>query len=123
MPFGSVSYENKTDENGDRLIWLERRWLDRLKSYRCPGESYSDVILRLGREDGRAAGGELMTDTWTLTFTDANGRVGTKTYDNETAFISGVLDKLTDLRTSNVSAVLPDGTKLDGATLTAKYVK
>ena len=64
-----------------------------------------------------------MTDTWTLTFTDANGRVGTKTYDNETAFISGVLDKLTGLRTSNVSAVLPDGTKLDGATLTAKYVK
>ena len=52
-------------------------------------------------------------ETWILSFTDANGRVGTKTYDKETAFISGVLDKLTDLRTSKVSAVLPDGTKLD----------
>jgi hypothetical protein len=31
LPFGSVSFENKTDENGERLIWLERRWLDRLR--------------------------------------------------------------------------------------------
>jgi hypothetical protein len=23
LPFGSVSFENKTNENGDRLIWLE----------------------------------------------------------------------------------------------------
>jgi hypothetical protein len=66
---------------------------------------------------------EELMDMWSLAFTDAKGRVGKKTYDNETAFISGVLDELTDLRTSNVSAVLPDGTKLDGATLTAKYVK
>ena len=54
-----------------------------------------------------------MADTWTITFTDANGRVDTSTYDNETAFISAVHDKLNDLRTSNVSAVLPDGSKLD----------
>ena len=44
---GAVSFENKIDENGDRLIWLERRWLDRLTSYRRAGESYSDVILRV----------------------------------------------------------------------------
>ena len=40
-------------------------------------------------------------DTWTLTFTDANGRIGRRIYDNETAFISAVLDKLTDPGTSN----------------------
>ena len=33
-----------------------------------------------------------------------------RTFDNETDFISVVLDKLSDLRTSDVSAVLPDGT-------------
>ena len=47
LPLGSVSFENEIDEHGDRLIWLERRWLDRLRSYRGPSESYSDVILRL----------------------------------------------------------------------------
>jgi hypothetical protein len=25
LPFGSVSYENATNERGERLIWLERR--------------------------------------------------------------------------------------------------
>ena len=46
-----------------------------------------------------------------------------RTFDNETDFISVVLDKLSDLRTSDVSAVLPDGTKLDEAALRAKYAK
>jgi hypothetical protein len=32
-----------------------------------------------------------MADTWKLTFTDVNGRVGTNTYGNETAFISARL--------------------------------
>jgi hypothetical protein len=50
LPLGSVSYENKIDENGERLIWLERRWVDRLTSYRRAGESYSDVILRVVAE-------------------------------------------------------------------------
>ena len=35
------------DEGDLRYVWLEARWLDRLKSYRRPGESYSDVIIRL----------------------------------------------------------------------------
>ena len=59
---------------------------------------------------------------WSLAFTDAKGRVGKKTYDNETAFISGVLDKLTDLRTSNVSAVLPDATELDEQALRDRFM-
>jgi hypothetical protein len=47
LPVGSVGYENATNEKGERLIWLERRMLDKLNSYRRAGESYSDVILRL----------------------------------------------------------------------------
>ena len=40
---------------GSALYWLEARWLDRLKSYRGPSESYSDVILRLASEGGGVA--------------------------------------------------------------------
>ena len=47
LALGSVGYENKIDENGDRLIWLDRAVVDRLRSLRAAGESYSDVILRL----------------------------------------------------------------------------
>jgi hypothetical protein len=47
LPPGSTGYENAVNEKGERLIWLERRMLDKLNSYRRPGESYSDVILRL----------------------------------------------------------------------------
>jgi hypothetical protein len=50
LPFGSVSYENATNERGERLIWLERGVVDRLRSLRGPGESYSDVILRVALE-------------------------------------------------------------------------
>jgi len=62
-----------------------------------------------------------MADTWTLTFTDANGRVCTNAHGNETAFISAVLDQLNDLSSTSVSAVLPDGSKLDEKALGAKY--
>jgi hypothetical protein len=50
LPFGDVSFENKLDEHGQRLIWLPRDVLDRLRSLRAPGEDYSDVILRLAAE-------------------------------------------------------------------------
>jgi hypothetical protein len=50
VPVGSVAYEPAL-EDGLRYIWLEPRWLDRLNSYRGPGESYSDVILRLAGQD------------------------------------------------------------------------
>ena len=52
LPLGSVAYEPAVEEGDLRYIWLEPRWLDRLKSYRGPGESYSDVILRLAEEGG-----------------------------------------------------------------------
>jgi len=35
---------------GQRLIWLDRAVVDRLGAMRGPGESYSDVILRIARE-------------------------------------------------------------------------
>jgi hypothetical protein len=50
LPLGSVGYENKTDEQGNRLVWLDRAVVDRLRSLRGPGESYGDVILRLAAE-------------------------------------------------------------------------
>jgi hypothetical protein len=33
--------------NGDYYVWLDRRFVDRLRAMREPGESYSDVIRRL----------------------------------------------------------------------------
>jgi hypothetical protein len=50
LPLGSVSFENATDEDGNRLIWLDRGVVDRLRSLRGAGESYSDVILRLSAD-------------------------------------------------------------------------
>ena len=32
LPLGSVSFENKTNEHGERLIWLEPRVVDRLRA-------------------------------------------------------------------------------------------
>jgi hypothetical protein len=45
LALGSVGFENPVNENGERLIWLERAAVDRLRSLRGPGESYSDAIL------------------------------------------------------------------------------
>jgi hypothetical protein len=52
LPLGNVSSENKTDEEGNRLIWLDRAMVDRLRSLRGDGERFSDVILRLASEGG-----------------------------------------------------------------------
>jgi hypothetical protein len=49
-PNAPVSYENATNEHGERLIWLDRAVVERLRSLRGAGESYSDVILRLAVE-------------------------------------------------------------------------
>ena len=50
LPLGSIGYENAVNEKGERLIWLEPSMVDRLRSMRGPGESWSDVILRLAEE-------------------------------------------------------------------------
>ena len=47
MPLGSVGYEVEANAKGERLVWFERIACDTLAALRRPGESYSDVILRL----------------------------------------------------------------------------
>ena len=123
LPLGSVGYENKVNERGERLIWLEPNVVNRLRALRGPWREQQrcDFAGRGGKLTGD--GRSFMADIWKLTFTVVNRPPGTRTFDNETDFISVVLDKLSDLRTSDVSAVLPDGTKLDEAALRAKYAK
>ena len=53
MPFGSVNFEAEVDANGEAYIWLPRAVVDGLRSLRGSGESFSDVIRRLGA-DGEA---------------------------------------------------------------------
>jgi len=55
LPPGSVGYEAEANERGERLIWLDRAVVDRLRSLRDPGESFSDVILRLVETEGACA--------------------------------------------------------------------
>jgi hypothetical protein len=54
LPLGNVGFENKTDEQGNRPVWLDRAVVDQLRSLRGPGESYSDVILRIAERNERA---------------------------------------------------------------------
>jgi hypothetical protein len=50
LPLGSVGYENETNERGERHIGLDHAVVARLRAMRGPGESYSDVILRLATD-------------------------------------------------------------------------
>jgi hypothetical protein len=56
LPLGSVGYEAEANERGERLIWLEAAMVDRIGAMRGPGESYSDVILRIAGREGRFDG-------------------------------------------------------------------
>ena len=47
LPVGSVGFEPEPDAKGERLIWLEAPMANRLSAMRGPGESDSDVILRV----------------------------------------------------------------------------
>jgi len=50
LPLGTVAFEPQPNAKGERLIWIEERWLNKLDAMRQPGESYSDVILRLASQ-------------------------------------------------------------------------
>ena len=52
LPPSNVVYEIEADEHGERYVWLEPNVVNSLKAMRGPGESYSDVILRLAAEGG-----------------------------------------------------------------------
>jgi hypothetical protein len=45
-----MSFENKTNAKGERYVWLSRPWSLGSRVLRGPGESYSDVILRVEAE-------------------------------------------------------------------------
>jgi hypothetical protein len=47
LPLGSVACPENLDAKGERRVWLEPTVVDRLRFLRGPGESFSDVILRL----------------------------------------------------------------------------
>ena len=51
LPLGSVAVEAETNERGERYVWREKIWVNRLRAMRGPGESYSDV-QRAGRMIG-----------------------------------------------------------------------
>ncbi len=52
LPLGSVAVEAEANERGERYIWLEAAMVSRLGTMRGPGESYSDVILRIVAAEG-----------------------------------------------------------------------
>jgi hypothetical protein len=52
LPLGSVSYENEANERGERLSGWTTLSLARLRAMRGPGESYSDIIVRIAAEEG-----------------------------------------------------------------------
>lgn len=54
LPLGSVAVEAEANERGERVIWLDDATADRLGAMRGPGETYSDVILRLAESEARA---------------------------------------------------------------------
>jgi hypothetical protein len=43
----NVGFENKRALNGDYFVWLDPTTVAKLRQMRGPGESFSDVILRL----------------------------------------------------------------------------
>jgi hypothetical protein len=51
LPLGSVAVEPYFNARGEREVWLEEVWIDRLAAQRGPGESYSYVILRLAAQE------------------------------------------------------------------------
>ncbi len=48
-----MAYEPEPNAKGERLIWVEEIWCSKLNAIRNPGETYSDVILRLVEQERR----------------------------------------------------------------------
>jgi len=49
LPLGSMNFERHPADDGQRLVWLEPHVINKLRALRGPGESYSDVILKLAK--------------------------------------------------------------------------
>jgi hypothetical protein len=54
LPLGSVGYEAQANAKGERLVWFKEAVVDKLAAMRGPGESYSDVILRVAAAETRS---------------------------------------------------------------------
>ncbi|MGO9422133.1 hypothetical protein [Roseiarcus sp.] len=66
LPLGGVGFERDPDAKGELQIWLDPAVVDRLAAMRRPGESFSDVIVRLfqnDRDDWRGRPGRLLIAT------------------------------------------------------------
>lgn len=50
LPLGSVAIEPDVNERGERTVWLDEVWVNRLGAMRQPGEDYSEVILRVAAQ-------------------------------------------------------------------------
>jgi hypothetical protein len=57
LPWGSVGVEPEVNNKGERLVWVDVGVANRLGAMRGPGESLSDVILRLAAAEARAPQG------------------------------------------------------------------
>ena len=55
-PLGSVADQPEANADGERYVWLSPDVVERLKAMRGPGETYSDVILRMAEENHSAWG-------------------------------------------------------------------
>jgi hypothetical protein len=49
LPADTQTWPTSPADQGDVIIWLDQATIDRLDALRAPGESYSDVIIRVAR--------------------------------------------------------------------------
>jgi hypothetical protein len=54
LPLGSVGYEAEANERGERTVWLDEVWVNRLGAMRGPGESFGDAIMRIAGQEALA---------------------------------------------------------------------
>jgi hypothetical protein len=52
LPADTQTWPTSPGDQGDVIIWLEQATVDRLGALRGPGESYSEVIIRVARAEG-----------------------------------------------------------------------
>jgi hypothetical protein len=51
LPFGSVAVEPERTPDGGVGIWLDNATVAKLRAMRGPGDSFSDVILALAKDE------------------------------------------------------------------------
>ena len=61
LPFGSMNFENKTDELGRRLIWLDPTVVNRLRAMRGPDRELQRRDPAAGGRHNASEAGEAMT--------------------------------------------------------------